>query len=120
MKSERTKTLMINIAIGALIILIFYIGYSSFKKDAISKESSQEVAGSLQAEQALVTSQDVSKTFNEFDSLKKSIASSIAVFSYPAFRDLKDFSIEIFPEPVGRENPFGQTSWKAQIESTIK
>ncbi len=102
-----------------LVLAVLYIGYLSFKKDDKLEKSSQEATIDLGA-QAILTSQQVNQTLKEFDNLKRSIVNSIAVFSLPDFQELKDFSIEVFPEPVGRENPFSQTSWKAQIDATIK
>lgn len=119
MEPKKSTTLIINIAIGALIVAVLYVGYFSFKKDGKLEEPSQEATVNL-GTQAILTSQQVTQTFKEFDNLKRSVANSIAVFSLPAFQELKDYSIEVFPEPVGRENPFSQTGWKAQMDATIK
>lgn len=35
------------------------------------------------------------------------------IFSDPAFNRLKDFSTEIVPEPVGRQNPFAPLSFQS-------
>lgn len=36
-----------------------------------------------------------------------------SIFQDPAFLALRDFGIQIMPEPVGRENPFAPLSFKA-------
>ena len=117
MKSESTKTLMINLAIGVLVVSILYVGYSSLKKDGKINQPVNSPSSEFQ-EQALLTSQQVARTYNEFDNLKRSVVNSVAVFSLPAFQELKDHSIEVYPEPIGRANPFSQTDWKARLGPT--
>ena len=41
-----------------------------------------------------------------------------AIFSEPAFTALKDFSVEIVPEPVGRPNPFAPLGRDVQPTSS--
>lgn len=42
------------------------------------------------------------------------------IFSDPAFLSLEDFSTQIVPEPVGRDNPFAPTSRGATSTGTAK
>ncbi len=58
--------------------------------------------------------QDVVDTLRQLDAVKL----DAAIFSEPAFGDLKDFSTQIVPEPVGRPNPFAPLSEGAQASAS--
>jgi len=47
----------------------------------------------------------------------RNIRLNAQIFSNPAFVELKDFSTEIVPEPVGRDNPFSPPSAQDQLQS---
>lgn len=58
--------------------------------------------------------QDVVDTLRQLDAVKL----DAAIFSEPAFSDLKDFSTQIVPEPVGRPNPFAPLGASAQASAS--
>lgn len=86
-----------GLIIGVIVIVVAFVAYSYFIAP------SQEAP--LSAENVAVTSsvdQDLISLLLEL----KSIRLDDRIFSDAAFRSLEDFSRELVPEPVGRNNPF--------------
>ena len=65
----------------------------------------------------VVVAEEVSRTIRDLQTLKTSVAESVALFGTPAFKDLEDFSQVVSEEPIGRSNPFTPTEWKIKKEA---
>ncbi len=60
---------------------------------------------------------EIARTVRVLEDLNLSVKKSADVFDTPEFNNLKNFSIEIPKEEVGRENPFVPTAWKLKIKA---
>jgi len=67
-----------------------------------------QVAGSSPADQTLVSTLIA----------LRAVKLDATIFSNPAFLSLKDFSTQIVPEPVGRDNPFAPLQTSASVSAT--
>lgn len=117
---EKTNSMGINIAITIFVFIVLYLGYNS-----ITDKTSQDgtVSGEPQsATQQMVSasSQEVTQTFDELKNLNRSIVNSAALLDLPAFDQLQDNSVQVSPEPIGRDNPFAQTDWKARLGASSR
>ncbi len=117
MNSQKTKALIKNIVMSAVLIGVLIIAYIVFKKDT---EVNTLSGGAVAVDSVFtpdVVEARVTRTVTELNELKSAIASMIAIFSTPVFRSLEDFSVSIPEEPVGRENPFVITEWKIKTKA---
>lgn len=117
MKSQQTKKLAINIATLAVIIVVIGAGYLAFKKDALPEVVQQAAVVDTAAQTTTIMGIEVSRTVRGLNDLNSSVASAATILSTPSFRRFKDFSRTVPAEPVGRENPFSATEWKAKINA---
>ncbi len=63
---------------------------------------------------------EVARTVKELEDLTGAVSSATLFFRMPEFERLKNFSVEIYSEPIGRENPFVPTSWRLKLEASEK
>ncbi|MHB1118300.1 MAG: hypothetical protein ACYCZ7_02140 [Minisyncoccota bacterium] len=115
-----TKTLMMNIATGLLVLGVITLAYFMLIKKSPRTTSTTNPGTSalaLEVAQTIAVSGDISRTKIELSELKKAVASSIEVFNSREFKSLEDFSVEVSEEPIGRDNPFVPTDWKLKIKT---
>ena len=103
-----------NIGTGIVILGIIFAGYWFFIKKQGGAISDAGTVAKV-AEQTIVEGTNLARTIKELNDLNKAVLSSIGIFNTQAFRDLQDFSIQVPEEPVGRNNPFVPTIWKAKL-----
>ncbi|MFA5996933.1 MAG: hypothetical protein WC791_00415 [Candidatus Paceibacterota bacterium] len=122
MKSEQTKTLIVNILTACVVIGVIVAAYSVFVKNEIpvvsSISSSASSVAQIAEETALMGAQ-IDTTVGNLNDLAKAVANSNVVFELPAFKNLRDFSVVIPEESVGRANPFVPTVWKINMTSSL-
>lgn len=79
-----------------------------------SLTSSSGGAAILSAEGGAGPGQEVVDILRQLDAVKL----DGTIFSEPAFVSLKDFSTQIVPEPVGRQNPFAPLDTRGSPSAT--
>lgn len=88
-----------NVITVGLVVIAAFIAYSIFfTPDTGGPLTAAEVSGGTEG----VVEQELISLLLEL----RSITLDPAFFNDERFRALKDFSQEIIPEPVGRQNPF--------------
>lgn len=102
-----------NIATGVVVIGVIATGYFVFfKKDAtVSTTVTTSLVG---AQETVIVGAQVSGTLRELEDLKRAVKDSAEVFRSAAFQSLTNFSVAVPEEPLGRDNPFELTAWKAR------
>lgn len=110
--TPQVKTLVMNIATGALILGILVIGYFVFVNKKTDTATPEATTPAMGVAQTVAVSSDIARTKTELSELRKTVADSVKVFSSPEFRSLQDFSVQVPEEPIGRDNPFIPTDWK--------
>ncbi|TAN35719.1 hypothetical protein EPN27_03230 [Patescibacteria group bacterium] len=117
MQQEQIKKIIINGLAVLVIVGVVVTGYMSFTggntNDIATYDAS--VVGQV-AEETRLIGDEIDRTVSELRGLDSALESSVAIFDLPAFMNLEDFSISIFEEPVGRDNPFIPTLWKEQMK----
>lgn len=118
MQREQIKTFLVNSATGLVVGGVLVAGYLVFVKKesetAVSRAvmSSEEVAvqtGSIGA--------DIERAVRELEGLNRAVHESATVFGMAIFKRLKNLSIRVSAEAVGRENPFVPTDkTKARVQ----
>lgn len=117
MLQEQTKNLTINIVTGVIVVGVIVAGYFVFrgKQDVVSG-SVVAISPTDSATQTVAIGLEIARTVRDLKDLKTSVESSATVFNMTAFKNLKDFSVEVISENVGtssvRSNPFVPTDWK--------
>lgn len=113
MQKEQIKTLLINTVITVAVIGAIYFAYITFvpKTDTTGSTNAQGLVQSSQNTATIGT--EIAGIVSVLKDLDRSVNDSTMIFSLPAFKSLVDYSISVQPEPVGRENPFVPTVWKA-------
>lgn len=114
---EKTNSMGVNIAISIFVFLVLYLGYNSITGNNSQDDGVLGEPQSTTQEMVSASSQEVTQTFNELKNLNRSIVNSVALLNLPAFVQLKDNSVQVSPEPTGRENPFAQTDWKTRFDA---
>lgn len=106
-----TKSFIINIVTSALVLAIVVVGYFVFirNKEAVS----EIVAPSVVTDETVMVGMEINKTFKDLGDLKVAVEDARTMIDSPVFQTLKDFSVTIPVEKVGRANPFIPASWKA-------
>jgi hypothetical protein len=115
MREDKTKTLVVNIATVVVVLGVIVSGYLVFSK----KDTSTPAGTVLSVETAadtVATGSDISQTVNDLTSLKKAVADSVAIFNMPEFVRLKNFSVAVPSENIGRPNPFVAPAWKVKLQ----
>lgn len=117
MQQEQIKKIIINGLAVLVIAGVVVTGYLSFTGGSTEDTATYDVSivGQV-AEETRLIGAEIDRTVSELRGLDSALDSSVAIFDLPAFMNLKDFSVSIFEEPVGRDNPFIPTLWKAQMK----
>lgn len=116
MKNEQTKSLVVNILTGVVILGLIYAGYSVFK----GKSGTSTTGTASVVERASETAQigkEIEVTVRDLSDLSRAVASSTAIFQTTGFQNLVNFSSPISNEGVGRANPFTLTDWKLKLNA---
>lgn len=116
MQKEQIKTLLVNIAIIAVVVGVAVAGYFVFKGyetgvDLGSQDTTAQSTATMGAE--------ITRTVETLRELSTSVKFSAMIFSRPVFQSLTNFSVGVSPEPIGRENPFTPTLWKLNYMKII-
>lgn len=126
MQQEKLKTLLVNILTGSIVVGLVVVAYFVFLKKDVSTLSSvpASVADTARiAEETALIGTEIDYTMRDLSDLSRAVSSSNAIFTLPAFKNLQDFTITVYPEAVGRTNPFLPTAWKIkmkELESSFK
>lgn len=116
MQQEQIKSLLVNIFTGAVIVGVLIASYFVFlKPEVVSDNSIASVA--VIAEETTSIGVEIDATKKDLRDLSRAVASSSAIFKLPAFMNLKDFTVAIPEEPLGRVNPFLPTEWKLKMKA---
>lgn len=115
MQQEQIKKIIINGLAILVIAGVIITGYFAFTNGS-TPDTILEVSVGRVAEETRFIGTEIDKTVKDLEGLDSALDSSVAIFSLPAFRSLQDFSVSIPEEPVGRDNPFVPTLWKAQMK----
>lgn len=103
-----------NIGTGIVVVGVLVVGYWMFTRNQSVVSPGGEVTAKA-TEQTIVEGTDLARTIKELSDLNSAVLSSVGIFSTQSFRELKDFSVEIPEEPLGRDNPFVPTEWKTKL-----
>ena len=106
-----------NVATGALVLGVIVGGYFAFVSKKTDTAAPDAVVSTQGIAQTIAISTNISRTKTELSELKKAVAASVEVFTSPEFRSLRDFSVQVPEEPIGRDNPFIPTDWKLKIKA---
>lgn len=118
MQQEQIKKIIINGLAVLVIVGVVVTGYSSFIGGNTDNITTPDISVVGQvAEETRFIGAEIDRTVSELRGLDSALESSVAIFDLSAFMNLQDFSVPIFEEPVGRDNPFVPTSWKAQMKA---
>lgn len=106
-----TKSFIVNIVTGALVLSVVVVGYFVFirNKEAVS----EIVAPSGITDETIIVGTEINKTFKDLGELKVAVEDARTMIDSSVFQTLKDFSVAIPAEKVGRANPFTPAIWKA-------
>lgn len=116
MEHSQTKTVLVNIVTGVVVVGLLAVGYFVFvKKETL--DIGQVAATSLIADETATIGTEINGTVRDLKNLELAVASSTIIFELPEFKNLEDFSVSIPPESVGRENPFVPTGWKLKLKA---
>lgn len=111
------KKLTMNIATGVLVLGAVTLGYFFFIKNKTETVAPEAAAPALGIAQTVAISSNISRTKTELGNLKKTVDSSVKVFTSVEFKSLQDFSVQVPEEPIGRDNPFTLTDWKIKMNA---
>ncbi|OHA84421.1 MAG: hypothetical protein A2937_01655 [Candidatus Yonathbacteria bacterium RIFCSPLOWO2_01_FULL_47_33b] len=114
--TPQTKKMMMNVATGALVLGVIAGGYFAFVGKKMDTTTSGATVSTPGIAQTIAISTDISRTKTELSELKKAVAASVEVFTSTEFRSLQDFTVQVYEEPVGRDNPFMITDWKTKMK----
>lgn len=103
-----------NIGTGIVAVGVLVVGYWMFVKNQNTTSPRGEETTKA-TEQTIVAGTDLARTIKELSDLNSAVLSSVGIFRTQSFRELKDFSVEIPEEPLGRDNPFVPTEWKTKL-----
>lgn len=116
MKKEQTKSLILNIITGSVVVGLFVTGYFVFvKKEPVVDTTVASVVDI--AQQTTVIVSQIDSTIKELGELESAVESSTAIFEDAAFKNLQDYSVKIPEETIGRDNPFVPTAWKVKLKA---
>jgi hypothetical protein len=122
MQQEQIKALIVNILTAGVVVGVLVAAYFVFIKKDIpvvgSVISSVTSVAQIAEETALIGSQ-IDTTVSDLGDLASAVESSNVIFELPSFKNLRDFSVAIPEEYVGRDNPFVPTIWKINMKNQI-
>jgi hypothetical protein len=103
------KNNLINILVVAVLVAAAFYAYTYFsggdENQAVLVTTPQEEIGA-----------DLLEILTNLQTLKL----DDSLFASPTFRNLKNFQVELTPEPVGRDNPFAPYSGGAASNNSIQ
>ena len=113
--NPNTKELIVNASIGILVLLAGVFAYFIFVKkgDSTVRQVLTQKTDIATGETVVLGAQ-VAHTITELKELQKAIVDTTGLFNSRAFSNLRDFSVAVPEEVIGRENPFVPTAWKLQ------
>lgn len=118
--SDNKKKLVTNLTITALVLVLLSVGVVSLKKNKETiVEGSAIKENNLEKNSVSASTQQISRIFVDLNNLNKSIVNSVAILNLPIFTELKDYSVDIVPEPVGKIDPFAQSTLTTQTENIV-
>lgn len=107
---QNTKSLIINIATAALVIGVVAVGYIVLTKN---KDVAVEIiTPSESIDDTIMVGIEINKTFEDLGELKVAVGDARKMIGSPVFKTLKDFSVVVPAEKIGRGNPFTSPSWR--------
>lgn len=106
-----TKSFIVNIITATLVVAVIVVGYLVFVRNR--EVVSESVAPSETIDKTIMVGTEINKTFKDLGELKVAVEDARTMIGSPVFQTLKDFSVAIPAEKVGRANPFIPASWKA-------
>jgi hypothetical protein len=111
--NPNTKELIINVTIGLLVVVALVFAYFIFvpEGDNKVKQAFTRTQDATTGEIITVGS-EVAGTITELRALQKAVLETTQLFNSNIFANLRDFSVPIPAEAVGRDNPFVPTEWK--------
>lgn len=111
--NSHIKEIIINASIVLLVIVAIIFAYFIFiEKGENSIKKVFTGSQNTSTEDTIVAGTEIAGIINELKELKSSIVGTSLIFNSPVFGSLKDFSVVVPEEAIGRENPFVPTSWK--------
>lgn len=113
MKSPQ-KTLIMNIGTWIIVLGVLALGYWMFARKQGSAPLEVNDTANI-TKQTIVEGTDLARTIRDLSDLNRAILSSVGIFNMQSFRELKDFSVDVPKESVGRDNPFLPTEWKIRL-----
>lgn len=116
MQNEQTKSLLVNIITGVVVIGVLTAGYFVFtgQSQVPAVTSAITSVGQVASETASIGN-EIESTVRDLEDLQNAVASSAILFSTPAFQNLQDFTAAVPFESIGRTNPFLVTNWKQKM-----
>lgn len=118
MQQEQTKTLLVNIITGIVIMAVLAVGYSVFpKNESIVSDVAASSSTETVAQTTALIGAKIEDTVASLKKLHSAVEDSTAVFKLPAFNNLIDFSVGIPNQNIKRENPFVPTEWKLKMNA---
>lgn len=118
MQQEQIKTLLVNLATGALVVAVLVVGYSAFvKKEPVVSDLSVSPSVKTVAQTTALIGLKIGDTVASLEKLNTTVENATAIFNRFDFTTLVDLSVEIPRQKVSRENPFVPTEWKLKIRA---
>lgn len=125
MKPTSTKSIMVNIVSGFLVLGVLGLGYITFFQNNSTTTTTPSgevvVVPAMSGLDTVAASAQVAKTVSDLKNLNSSVEASSKLFTTdPAFKSLKDFSVPIASESIGSEDPFVKTAWRLNFDALEK
>ena len=118
MEKEQIKTILVNTLTVVLIVGVAVVAYNIFLKKGTTSISSVNSVAAIAQETAQIGT-EIDATVSDLGELSNSISNSAVILNLPAFKNLKDFTVEVPSLSVGRQNPFTLTPWKVQENAVV-
>lgn len=113
--NPNTKELIVNLSIGLVVVVFGLVVYFVFLKEGSSKvKQALTREADTVATETIMLGAEVDKTITELKTLNSVVVGMKEMLSSPGFLNLKDFSVLIPEEAIGRQNPFVPTLWKLE------
>lgn len=117
MQREQIKTLLVNSATGLVVVGVLVAGYLVFVKNGSEPVVSSVVVSPEEiAVQTGSIGADIERAVRDLEDLNRAVQDSATVFGMATFKRLKDLSVRVSAETVGRENPFVPAEWKVKMK----
>lgn len=119
MEQSQTKTILVNILTGGIIIGVIIVGYYVLVKKNLPKLQESNTVAQIADETTLIRT-EIDETVKDLKDLDRAVASSTIIFELPEFIHLEDFTARVPVEAIGRKNPFLPTAWKLRIKALLE